>query len=316
VRRDCRQFKEQHNTSASVCFAANVASAVSTTSEATADWLLDTGASCHMTPNKAMFTNYRAIGSLPTVRVADGNNAAIAGIGEVMLVTRVNGRLCTRHVLNVVHVPDLQQNLFSVTSLRRDSGKQLYMDMLGDNCDVMVIRRDGSEYCFAEADLSDGLPWIRASDPEAPDHSPAPASRALPCSVDASSAASVPVEAVTSPALGSSVAPVPPVSDAAVLWHRRMGRVGYDNLAKLIKSGLVTGVPVSAGDFKSATGGPACTPVSSPSMLGHPFHPVIASVQLFLSWFIWIYVVHIRKHLWVVQSMLLHFWLIIPSCLL
>jgi GAG-pre-integrase domain len=152
----------------------------------------------------------------------------------------------------------MQHNLFSVTALRRDSGKQLHKDMLGDNCDVMVIRRDGSEYCFAVADKSDGLFWIRASDPGGPDHSPAPAARALQCFVAASSAANVPVEAVTSPAPGSSVAPEPTVSDAAVLWHRRMGHVGYDNLAQLVKSGLVTGVPVSAGDFTSATGGPAC----------------------------------------------------------
>jgi hypothetical protein len=62
----------------------------------------------------------------------------------------------------------MQHNLFSVTALRRDSGKQLHKDMLGDNCDVMVIRRDGSEYCFAVADKSDGLFWIRASDPGGP----------------------------------------------------------------------------------------------------------------------------------------------------
>jgi hypothetical protein len=203
LRRDCKQYQEQHTTSASVSFAAHVASAVSISAEATADWLLDTGASCHMTPDKAMFANYRATdqltpGNLPTVRIADGNKAAVAGIGDVILVTRVEGQLRTRRLLNVMHVPDLQQNLFSVTALTRDGDRQLYLDMTGDNCEIMVYRPDGSKFCFAEADLSDGLFWIRGSDPEAYGRSPA-AEAVVPCAVAASSTASVPEEAVGFP---------------------------------------------------------------------------------------------------------------------
>jgi hypothetical protein len=60
---------------------------------------------------------------------------------------------------------------------------------------VMVYSSDGSEYCIAEVDLSDGLFWIRASDPEAPDRSHA-AEAVVVCAVAASSAASVPEEVV------------------------------------------------------------------------------------------------------------------------
>ena len=37
------------------------------------------------------------------------------------------------------------------------------------------------------------------------------------------------------------------------LWHRRYGHLGYDNLAKLAEGGLVTGMTVTAKDFKAAS---------------------------------------------------------------
>jgi hypothetical protein len=83
---------------------------------------------------------------------------------------------------------------------------------------------------------------------------------------------------VSSPSSGSPVAPTPTVNDAALLWHRRMGHVWQDCLAKLVKVGLVTGVSVFAGDFKPATGDFESATgrllpvlhVFSASMLGHP----------------------------------------------
>jgi hypothetical protein len=254
LRRDCKQAKEQRSASANVSFAdAHVASAVPIPAEATADytdWLVDTGASYHMTPNKALFETYRTIdevtpGEQFNVRVADGSKAPVAGIGTVLLQTRVEGQIFARQLVHVLHVPDLRQNLFSVTALRKHSNKCLYLHIDGSFCAVLVVKPDGSavDYCYAEADVSDGLIWIRAAE-------------AVPCAVAASSA----VEAVPSPAPASSVAPKPTVSDAAVLWHRRMGHVGYDNLAKLVNGGLVTGIPISASDFKAAAGAPACTP--------------------------------------------------------
>jgi GAG-pre-integrase domain len=36
----------------------------------------------------------------------------------------------------------------------------------------------------------------------------------------------------------------------ALLWHRRLGHLGFNNLANLAKGGLVTGLPVSVLNTK------------------------------------------------------------------
>ena len=47
--------------------------------------------------------------------------------------------------------------------------------------------------------------------------------------------------------------------------------MGSDNLGKLVKGGLVTGVPMSAGDIKSASNGPVCPPCVQAKHARSPF---------------------------------------------
>ena len=76
-------------------------------------WLLDSGATFHMTPNIEWFSNYSARAS-DTVRLDNGQDGAIEGVGEVPLQLP-NGNTITLH--QVQHVPTLKRSPVSIGML-------------------------------------------------------------------------------------------------------------------------------------------------------------------------------------------------------
>ncbi|KZV90666.1 hypothetical protein EXIGLDRAFT_585325, partial [Exidia glandulosa HHB12029] len=73
----------------------------------------DTGCTAHMTPIRTWFRTY-APHRVP-IELADATVIYSAGIGSVEFVPRVNGKECSSVVFHdVLHVPDLSVNLFSV----------------------------------------------------------------------------------------------------------------------------------------------------------------------------------------------------------
>ena len=76
-------------------------------------WVLDTGASYHMCPNKDWFTSYEPIDG-GNVLMADDSVCKIVGIGSIKLRTHV-GKIVTLH--DVRHVPQLKKNLISLRVL-------------------------------------------------------------------------------------------------------------------------------------------------------------------------------------------------------
>jgi hypothetical protein len=58
--------------------------------------------------------------------------------------------------------------------------------------------------------------------------------------------------------------------ETAELWHRRFGHLGYDNLAKLVKESMVTGMNIAAPEF-SKSGKEACEPCIMAKMHRDPF---------------------------------------------
>ena len=78
------------------------------------DWIIDSGASCHMTWEKELFFEYREL-SGSTVKVGDGRTVEAMGEGTVRIsVYRDDGKLHTLSMVNVLHVPELSCNLMSV----------------------------------------------------------------------------------------------------------------------------------------------------------------------------------------------------------
>ena len=90
-------------------------------------WCADTGASSHMTPNRAWFIDYEPH-SVP-VRVANGTVVRSTGMGSVKFTPLLNG-VPGRDVVfhRVLHVPALQNNLLSVLYLTSKRGFRVVIE--------------------------------------------------------------------------------------------------------------------------------------------------------------------------------------------
>jgi hypothetical protein len=76
-------------------------------------WLLDSGASFHVTPHREWFTRYEAK-PLGTVRLRDSHQCDVIGIGDVMIQFSDGSQFI---VQNIRYVPELTRNLMSVRQL-------------------------------------------------------------------------------------------------------------------------------------------------------------------------------------------------------
>ena len=75
-------------------------------------WVIDSGATNHVTGIHSKFTSYTSLPSLGTVKVANGNHSRVLGEGTV----DVNHNLSLKSVL---HVPQFSHNLLSVSPIAK-----------------------------------------------------------------------------------------------------------------------------------------------------------------------------------------------------
>ena len=80
------------------------------------EWIIDTTASYHVTPNKEFFTSYMP-GDFGTVKMGNTSYSKIVGIGDVCIQTDVG---CSLTLRDVRHVPDLCLNLISGVALDQE----------------------------------------------------------------------------------------------------------------------------------------------------------------------------------------------------
>lgn len=107
-------------------------------------WILDSGASSHMTPNREFFSDYELY-SGPSVTMANGKVAPIVGIGSVKLLS--NSKFSSvRHITlnNVFHVPDLAANLLAVSVI---SQQKMYVTFR----EKYAVINDGNKTTVATA---------------------------------------------------------------------------------------------------------------------------------------------------------------------
>ena len=76
-------------------------------------WLIDSGASCHMTPHREWFCEYEKYNG-GYVYVGDDSPSCIIGRGRVKLKLK-DGRI--RTLLGVLHIPNLARNLIFVRNM-------------------------------------------------------------------------------------------------------------------------------------------------------------------------------------------------------
>lgn len=76
-------------------------------------WILDSGATNHMTFDSTLLCSYTTPSSIPYITVADGSHACVVGTGNIDLQPPFQ-------LQSVLHVPTLSHNLISIHKLTRD----------------------------------------------------------------------------------------------------------------------------------------------------------------------------------------------------
>lgn len=167
-------------------------------------WNADTGATSHMTPRREWFKTYAPSSVL--IRVANGQVIRAAGVGTVEFLPVKDG-LKLRPVLfsNVLHVPDLNQNLLSVLTLSEKHRFRIEIE-----AGAVAFVRDGAALFYASVG----------------------ANRVALLS------GSTAVQSVSQTAAAAASSESP-----ALLWHRRFAHISGDRLRVLGTKGLVSGLP-------------------------------------------------------------------------
>ncbi|VFR01170.1 unnamed protein product [Cuscuta campestris] len=73
-------------------------------------WIIDSGASDHITPHLTSFSTYKPINKSCFITIPNGQKASVLHIGNVILQNGIE-------LLDVLHVPDFHYNLLSVQKL-------------------------------------------------------------------------------------------------------------------------------------------------------------------------------------------------------
>jgi hypothetical protein len=89
-------------------------SSIPTSTDPEVCWIADTGATSHMTPHSSWFVTYHP--HIIPVHIANNQIFHSAGIGDV-IITPTDTSLDPCQISHVLHVPNLQSNLFSVLHL-------------------------------------------------------------------------------------------------------------------------------------------------------------------------------------------------------
>ena len=89
-------------------------------SKSNTSWILDSGASAHMTAHRSWFSSYRTLATPRKIHLGDDGVIDGIGIGTIIVRVRVSDRTSIIRIENVLHVPLISCNLLSIPQLVRN----------------------------------------------------------------------------------------------------------------------------------------------------------------------------------------------------
>ena len=113
-------------------------------------WIIDSGATDHMTNSSKQFVSYNPCLSNRKIIVADGSIMTVAGQGDVS----INSTLVLR---NVLHVPKLCTSLISVQKLATDSN--VFVIFSSNSC---ILQEQETKQMIGLAKEKDGLYFFKS----------------------------------------------------------------------------------------------------------------------------------------------------------
>ncbi|KAI3435603.1 hypothetical protein D9Q98_001666 [Chlorella vulgaris] len=220
---NCRQQQRQHGAIALAAHTspAAVSCGISSTSQP-ARWVLDTGASRHMTPDGSALMNKRPA---PDITITFGNRGTgkAAAVGDVLLHAPEASFL----LRDVLHIPEATENLISV---RHATNNGLDFKFTSTACEIWRnAAKLASTSCNGDSIYYlDG--WITPEQQQQSAHS-----------------------AMKTPPLLAHTA-----KETPLLWHKRYAHLGFEGLSKLKSSNMVTGIHTTTTEFQAAGEGSLC----------------------------------------------------------
>jgi transposase InsO family protein len=123
-------------------------------------WIMDSGATKHMTPHRAAFHTYEVI-SPRNVHMGDDSIVQAIGMGTIVVEVMTNGQTKRIRIKDALHVPKLHANLLSVSKLL-SSGLKVKFHMnecivkTRDGKVVAIAPREGNLYKMAFTKVHEG----------------------------------------------------------------------------------------------------------------------------------------------------------------
>lgn len=181
-------------------------------------WLIDSGATCHITSYKELLHRPRQLEQERTITYGNNEKTTTDTVGDVILKKSHSAHL--RLVLtDVLYSPHNAFNLLSVSAATKQG---VQFEFYEDHCYALK-----DNYLVLSAVKTDNGLYKLSSPPIYPRISRPPSA----CETS----------------FHTSTDPKDPQ-----LWHQRLGHIGHSSMQKLIDQQMVTGLPITADDMEKA----------------------------------------------------------------